>query len=212
MRFPAPAPNTRSVFRLYHLVVLQASLLMLLAAVFPGFSQAQAAPPRPALITQPIEESNLTVLRGNTYPLARAQYDRGAAPASLPMQRMLLVLKRSPQLEASLEALLDQQQDKSSPNYHAWLTPEQFGQQFGPADADIQAITSWLQLQGFQVAKVSNGRTVIEFSGTAAQVQNAFHWRCQACRSSSGPGATLYSFSPGRLRSATFRLLRFGSV
>ena len=175
MRLPAPARSTRSVFRLYHLVVLQASLLMLLAAPFPAFSQAQTAPPRPALITQPIEESNLTVLRGNTYPLARAQYDRGAAPASLPMQRMLLVLRRSPQLEASLEALLDQQQDKSSPNYHAWLTPEQFGQQFGPADADIQAITSWLQLQGFQVAKVSNGRTVIEFSGTAAQVQNAFH-------------------------------------
>ena len=96
-------------------------------------------------------------------------------PASLPMQRMLLVLKRSPELEASLGALLDQQQDKSSPNYHAWLTPEQFGQQFGPADADIQAITSWLQLQGFQVAKVSNGRTVIEFSGTASQVQSAFH-------------------------------------
>jgi subtilase family serine protease len=88
---------------------------------------------------------------------------------------MLLVLKRSPELEASLVALLDEQQDKSSPNYHAWLTPEQFGQQFGPADADLQAITSWLQLQGFQIAKVSNGRTVIEFSGTAAQVQNAFH-------------------------------------
>jgi subtilase family serine protease len=175
MRLPAPATNSRSVFRLCHPVVLQASLLMLLAVVFPAFSRAQNAPPKPALITQPLEESNLTVLRGNTYPLARAQYDRGAAPASLPMQRMLLVLKRSPALEASLEALLDQQQDKSSPNYHAWLTPEQFGQQFGPADSDIQAITSWLQLQGFQVARVSKSRTVIEFSGTAAQVQNAFH-------------------------------------
>jgi hypothetical protein len=148
---------------------------MLLAAMLPSFSRAQNAPPKPALITQPVEESQLTILRGNTYPLALAKYDRGPAPASLPMQRMLLVLKRSPELEASLVALLDQQQDKSSPNYHAWLTPEQFGQQFGPADADIQAITSWLQLQGFQVAKVSNGRTVIEFSGTAAQVQNAFH-------------------------------------
>ena len=175
MRLPAPASNSRSVFRLCSPIVLQAVLLMLLAAMLPSFSRAQNAPPKPALITQPVQESQLTVLRGNTYPLALAKYDRGAAPASLPMQRMLLVLKRSPELEASLVALLDQQQDKSSPNYHAWLTPEQFGQQFGPADADIQAITSWLQLQGFQVAKVSNGRTVIEFSGTAAQVQNAFH-------------------------------------
>ena len=175
MRLPAPASDTRSVFHPCSPIVLQAVLFMLLVAMFPVFSRAQNAPPKPALITQPIEESKLTVLRGNTYPLALAKYDRGAAPASLPMQRMLLVLKRSPELEASLVALLDQQQDKSSPNYHAWLTPEQFGQQFGPADADIQAITSWLQLQGFQIAKVSNGRTVIEFSGTAAQVQTAFH-------------------------------------
>ena len=175
MRLPAPATNSRSVFRPCSLIALQAVLLVLLAAMLPSSSRAQNAPPKPALITQPVEESQLTVLRGNTYPLALAKYDRGAAPASLPMQRMLLVLKRSPELEASLVALLDQQQDKSSPNYHAWLTPEQFGQQFGPADADIQAITSWLQLQGFQVARVSNGRTVIEFSGTAAQVQSAFH-------------------------------------
>ncbi len=175
MRLPAPASSNRSVFRRFQFRFLQAALVTLLTVMFPAFVRAQTAPPKPALITQPIEESKLTVLRGNTYPLALAKYDRGAAPASLPMQRMLLVLKRSPGVEASLVALLDQQQDKSSPNYHAWLTPEQFGQQFGPADADIQAITSWLQLQGFQVAKVSNGRTVIEFSGTAAQVQNAFH-------------------------------------
>ena len=175
MRLPAPTSTRRSIFGSFHVCSRQCVLALLFAVTFPAFSRAQTAPPRPALITQPIEESKLTVLRGNTYPLALAKYDRGAAPASLPMQRMLLVLKRSPELEASLVALLDQQQDKSSPNYHAWLTPEQFGQQFGPADADIQAITSWLQLQGFQVAKVSNGRTVIEFSGTASQVQNAFH-------------------------------------
>jgi Pro-kumamolisin, activation domain/Bacterial Ig-like domain (group 3) len=175
MRLPAPTTSSRSVFRGFRVRSLQCVLALLFAAMFPTLSRAQTAPPRPALITQPIEESKLTVLRGNTYPLALAKYDRGAAPASLPMQRMLLVLKRSPELEASLDALLDQQQDKSSPNYHAWLTPEQFGQQFGPADSDIQAITSWLQLQGFQLAKVSNGRTVIEFSGTAAQVQSAFH-------------------------------------
>ncbi|MGH9746868.1 MAG: Ig-like domain repeat protein [Candidatus Acidiferrales bacterium] len=143
-------------------------------AVWPASSSAQQTP-KPALITQPVEESKLTVLRGNTYPLALAKYDRGAAPASLPMQRMLLVLKRSAEQEAALDTLLDQQQDKSSPNYHAWLTPEQFGQQFGPADQDIQTVTAWLQLQGFQIARVSNGRTVIEFSGTAAQVQSAFH-------------------------------------
>src|SRR6202043_4280629 len=35
-------------------------------------------------------------------------------------------------------------------------------------------IIAWLESQGFQVAGVSHGRTTIEFSGTAGQVQNAF--------------------------------------
>ena len=79
------------------------------------------------LITQPVDETQLTVLKGNTHPLARPAFDLGTAPATLPMQRMLLVLKRSPQQEAALRKLLDEQQSKGSPNYHKWLTPTQFG-------------------------------------------------------------------------------------
>jgi len=145
-----------------------------LLTLLPLRTFAQATPV-PSRITQAVDESNLTVLKGNTYYLARAEYDRGAAPPSLPMNRMLLVLQRSPNQEAALEQLLDQQQDHSSPNYHQWLTPQQFGQQFGPSDQDIQIITTWLQSHGFQVAPISNGRTTIEFSGTASQVQEAFH-------------------------------------
>ena len=137
-----------------------------------SFAQSAFVPSR---ITQAVDEANLTVLKGNTYYLASAAYDQGVAPSSLPMKRMLLVLQRSPAQESTLEQLLDQQQDHSSPNYHQWLTPQQFGQQFGPSDQDVQAITTWLQSHGFQVAPISNGRTVIEFSGTAGQVQEAFH-------------------------------------
>jgi subtilase family serine protease len=148
---------------------------VLAAAVFaPSVVSAQSSNVQPR-ITAAVDESQLTTLRGNTHPLARPEFDRGPAPPSLPMERMLLVLKRSSGQEAALDALLDQQQDKSSRNYHAWLTPQQFGQQFGPADQDIQAITSWLQSHGFQVNRVANGRTVIEFSGTAGQVRDAFH-------------------------------------
>ncbi len=136
------------------------------------FAQVPSAQVR---ITQPVDEAKLTVLPGNTHPLARAQFDRGAAPFNLPMQRMQLVLKRSPEREAALEALMAQQQDKSSANYHKWLTPAEFGAEFGPSDQDIQTITSWLQSHGFQVGNVSKGRTLIEFSGTADQVQQAFH-------------------------------------
>ncbi len=129
----------------------------------------------PGRITQAVDMQNMVTLRGNTHPLARPEFDQGAAPDSLPMERMLLVLQRSTEQEATLRKLLDEQQIKSSPNFHMWLTPEQFGQQFGPVDADVQAVTDWLGSQGFEVSRVAAGRTVIEFSGTAGAVRQAFH-------------------------------------
>jgi subtilase family serine protease len=148
-----------------------ASILLSIFAVRAS-AQVNSAAPR---ITQPVDDSRLTMLPGNTYPLARPEFDRGAAPSNLAMDRMLLVLKRSPQQEAALEKLMAEQQDKSSPYFHKWLTPAQFGAQFGSVDQDVRTISSWLQSHGFQIGNVSNGRTVIEFSGNAGQVQQAFH-------------------------------------
>ena len=139
-----------------------------------GQESALASAVAPPLITQPVDESSLTPLKGNRYPLARPEFDLGTAPATLPMDRMLLVLKRSSDQESALRKLLDDQQDKASPSYHKWLTPQQFGKQFGPTDADMQTITAWLQSHGFQVGS-TKGRTVLEFSGSASQVQEAFH-------------------------------------
>jgi hypothetical protein len=137
-------------------------------------SHAQTSGQQP-LITQPIDETKLAPLPGNTHPLARAEFDHGAAPANLAMQRMLLVLGRSATQEAALETLLEKQQDKTSANFHKWLTPDEFGQQFGISEQDVQTIISWLEGHGFEIAGISRGRGVIEFSGTAQEVQQAFH-------------------------------------
>ena len=128
----------------------------------------------PALVTQTVNNSVRTVLPNNVHPLARPEFDQGEAPADLVLHRLMLVLKRSAQQEATLRRLIENQQYKKSPSYHQWLTPVEFGAQFGPADSDIAAVTNWLQASGFQVSQVSNGRTVIEFSGTAGQVKQAF--------------------------------------
>jgi subtilase family serine protease len=145
--------------------------LALFAQASSGSSGSVALRP---LITQPVDENQLTVLKGNTHRLARPEFDWGTAPATLPLQRMLLVLKRNPEQEAALRKLLDDQQDMASPSYHKWLTPEQFGQQFGPTEGDMQTITAWLQSHGFQVGS-TKGRTVLEFSGSAHQLNEAFH-------------------------------------
>jgi hypothetical protein len=135
-------------------------------------SQAAIVPSR---ITQPINEAQLTLLKGNTHPLARTEFDRGAASPGMTLHRMLLSLKRSPDQESALQQFLVDLQDKSSPNYHQWLTPVSFGQQFGPSDQDMQTVISWLESRGFQVTNVTKGRTTIEFTGTVGQVSDAFH-------------------------------------
>ena len=162
------------LFRSYPRQEWAALLTILLVLAMPILAAAQTSAVRPR-ITARVDDNVLTVMHGNTHPLARAQYDQGAVADSQPIHRMLLLLQRGPDQEAALKQLMDQQQSKSSPSYHQWLTPQQFGQQFGPSDADIQTVTDWLQSHGFQVASVSTGKTVIEFSGTAGQVRNAFH-------------------------------------
>lgn len=137
-------------------------------------AHAQNAAPVANRVTDTVSESVRVTLKGNVHPLARAEFERGAVADSLPMKRILLLLKRSDEQEAALLALLDTQQDKSSPNYHKWLTPEEFGKQFGTSDADLQAIKTWLAAQGMQDISVGPGRNVIEFSGTAGQVRQAF--------------------------------------
>ncbi len=131
--------------------------------------------PIPARIVSAIDPAQMVTLQGNVHPLARAAYDQGPLADAQPLHRMLLLLQRGPDQEKTLRQLLDDQQSVSSPNFHQWLTPQQFGAQFGPAPADVQTVTTWLQSQGFKINRVSAGMSVIEFDGTAGQVRNAFH-------------------------------------
>ncbi len=155
--------------RMAMMAVVMAAVTAELAA--PG-AMGQA---NPTLITQQVDNTKLTVLKGNTINLANASHDLGEAPAALALDRMILVLKRSPEQEAAFQAFLADRADKNSPNYHHWLTPQQFGEQFGVNDQDLAAITGWLESEGFALEVVSKGRTTIQFAGTAGQVKAAFH-------------------------------------
>ena len=150
----------------------------LTTAVMAGvlFSAAllQAQSSRPGLITQAVNEADRVTLPGNVHPLATRAADRGAVADSTPASRMLLLLQRSPQQESQLHDYLESLQDANSPNFHKWLTPQQFGTQWGSADSDVAAVTAWLQSHGFTVAGLSPGRVAVEFSGTAGQLKQAF--------------------------------------
>jgi hypothetical protein len=143
-------------------------------AHLPGKLQAQTAQSSGGRIAT-IDESSLVVMSGNRHPLATLANDRGEVAADLPMERMLLVLTRDDAAELALQNLLAAQQDKASPDFHAWLTPAQFGNRFGASKRDLQTLTAWLASHGFRVNRVTQGGMAIEFSGTAGQVKEAFH-------------------------------------
>lgn len=126
-------------------------------------------------IVNPIDESQRVTLKGTVHPLANARNDRGAAPDSLQVGRMHLVLTRSASQESALQQLIGEMHTPGSPNYHKWLTPDQFGQQFGPSDQDIATVKTWLTGHGFNVTMVNPGKQTLEFTGNAAQVRSAFH-------------------------------------
>lgn len=129
----------------------------------------------PDRITAPIDSRRTVVLAGQVPPRARAEFDQGRVAPSFPMPTMTLELKPSASQQASLQQLLANQQNPASPDYHKWLTPEQYADRFGLSQNDVNQITAWLQSQGFQVQRVARSRTWIEYSGTAQQVENAFH-------------------------------------
>ena len=134
--------------------------------------RAQAGTP---VITQSVEENNLVTLFGNVRPEVNPRYDRGPVPDAVPMEHMLLQLKRSPEQERELQNFIEDLHNPSSPRFHHWLTARQFGQRFGLAKQDLDNVTGWLESHGFQVNVVYDSGVLIDFSGTAAEVQQAFH-------------------------------------
>jgi uncharacterized protein (TIGR03437 family) len=122
-----------------------------------------------------VDPRSLVVLKGNSNPQARPQFDRGPVDASLHLDSITLNFKPTAAQRSALQELLQQQQDTASANYHRWLQPEQFADRFGLSPADLAKVAAWAESQGFRVAYQARTRTWIRIAGSAAQVQSAFH-------------------------------------
>jgi subtilase family serine protease len=121
-----------------------------------------------------IDDAERAIIPGSHSPLARAENETGRMAAGTALQGINIVFSRTPAQEADLQALLAAQQDPTSPSYHQWLAPEEFGARFGVADADIAKVRSWLEKRGFTVDGVSRSKNRITFSGTVEQVEATF--------------------------------------
>jgi uncharacterized protein (TIGR03437 family) len=91
------------------------------------------------------------------------------------MDRVVLLVKRSAAQQTELDQLLADQQNPSSPQFHRWLTPEEFGNRFGLSTDDLSKVAAWLSSEGFTIQETARGRNWIAFGGNAGQVSKSLH-------------------------------------
>ena len=118
-----------------------------------------------------------TILNGQiVHPLAQPRYDQGPVEATFRLGYIQMMFQQTAAQRASLDQLLAAQRDPASPDYHNWLTPEQYADRFGLSAQRIsRGPPAWLTSAGFSIEYTARGRDWVAFSGTAAEVQAAFH-------------------------------------
>src|SRR5690242_4873412 len=126
--------------------------------------------------------------RGDTLrPLAASHIAPGLAQAQLvghmPVTQTLRFTVALPvRNQTSLDQLIVDQNDPRSPRYMFYLTPEQFGEQFGATRADYDQTIAFLTAQGFKVARTYSNRLHIGVEGTVQQVEQTFGVRMNRYR------------------------------
>ncbi len=126
-------------------------------------------------ITDAIDETRLVRVANNVVKAFNVVNDRGVVADDFQLQHLQLQLRRSPAQELAVEAFINALHDPTSPEFHKWLSAEDFGTRFGVAASDLLVVQRWLMGHGFRVNFVYPSRMVIDFSGAAGAVKAAFH-------------------------------------
>ncbi|HUC31186.1 MAG TPA: protease pro-enzyme activation domain-containing protein [Candidatus Paceibacterota bacterium] len=149
-----------------------ATISVIIGAIFIVQSALADNPP---LIIGPINNNDLVTVTGTAQPLAGGVTDQGSVPGGTNLGTVIIALKLYPNPPVTADQYNAELQDPSSPYYHQWLTPQEYGTMFGISTQDIQTITAWLQSYGLTVSDVATSRGSIDVTGTASQLEAAFH-------------------------------------
>ncbi|MFJ9445572.1 protease pro-enzyme activation domain-containing protein [Kitasatospora sp. NPDC101235] len=144
-------------------LALAAAIAVLpLTAVSLGVSTAQAATPN---------ATPRVALPNTVNPAVAHSEKKGDVPAAQQIAvSVSLKLRNTDALDRFLTAVAT----PGTPEYGHYLTPEQFTAQFGPTQAAVDQVRTYLAQQGLTVTDVSANRQVVNAHGTAAQVSQAF--------------------------------------
>ncbi len=140
----------------------------------PAFAYA-SSPATTPLVTGEVSDADTVAIPGSLSGAVKIATDTGSLAASHSLAHLQLILKRSPARQAALDALVAAQTDPKSSAYHQWLTPTKLASDYGPAPADIATTVDWLAARGMTVNRVSPTGMSIDFTGSAASVNAAFH-------------------------------------
>ena len=146
------------------------SLLLILGWGQAALSQAL---PQTRIVTEVKNEQRVAV-EGTTPAFLAVSSETGRLPGGQNLGRMILQLTATDEQEQAAEKLVSDLHDPSSPSFHNWLTPSEFGQKFGVTEQDAAKVQQWLQSQGLTVHELAQSRRYIVFSGTVSQVETAF--------------------------------------
>lgn len=155
---------------LHHLPAFRLISVLLLL----GFVSALTAAPEDR-VTLPVNTADTRIIPGNLSKRADARFDQGAVDPGMQLNDVTILFKPSTAQQAELDRLLAEQQNPSSPQFHKWLTPEEFGNRFGVSASDQSKVVAWLTAEGLSVDRVGRGRNWIAFSGRAGQISKTLH-------------------------------------
>jgi len=91
-----------------------------------------------------------------------------------PEQKLRLVLAVQPPHVEEEEQFLQELLTKGSPNFHQFLTPEEWNARFAPSAEDEQAVVNWAQSQGLTVTNRFANRLLVDVEAPAGVIEKAF--------------------------------------
>lgn len=116
-------------------------------------------------------DAQTVALRGTVSPQALKLPTYGDLPATQTLPLQIWFKRRN---QEQLNALLAGQQDPRSPQYHKWLTPQEYAGRFGVTRSEFDEVSKWLTSEGFQVTGGSPLDGYIKFSGSTLTIARAF--------------------------------------
>jgi uncharacterized repeat protein (TIGR01451 family) len=95
----------------------------------------------------------------------------GRLPSS---QRLDLALGLPLRNREALNNLLRELYDPLSPQYHQFLTPEQFTELFGPSLEDYERLINFAQANGFTVTRTHDNRVLLDVNASVGDIERVF--------------------------------------